>query len=487
MFIKDALRSALSPDTAARPSSSHKSSSPSKLSGLLNGRKSSRTSLAPSSPSALNSMPSTKAYGADDKSIPSTPVSQLSPQPAIPSRMSTIRTVRSFDDHDPSEDSSSDTNPSLNPSRNSAFSSPHHSTASGISTMSQQPSHVPAADKTPNTRLKQNHALAVRNQSTPALEVTPSSSPQSSVEIRRTSIDIPQRESSLAASTSLTDLEPPGTPPPDESGRDAAALNATEAHLANGWDSTIGKAGLGKTGRVINKLVSDNDALKRDLQLERLRAEESKQTARLLEDKMDRLVSEYEGRLLEANVTKTLLARKERQVENLQSILDRERKRAIDAGEREMIWKDEMERIRAESKVQVEESTNYATMMEGRYNAISSHWRDQGEEVQRAMARMRTEIAGLLEERKRDDERIETLRDLCDQQDGNIRSLRRQKEEIASQFTAYRTEQENALKDIKANAASREEEQVKLLSETKDALDKLRWALNVKEKINWAQ
>jgi chromosome segregation ATPase len=261
----------------------------------------------------------------------------------------------------------------------------------------------------------------------------------------------------------------------------------SQVAATNGWDSTIGKAGLGKTGRVINKLVSDNEALKRDIKIERLRADEAKQTARLLEDKMDRMSSDYEGRLLEANVTKTLLARKERQVESLQAAVELERHKASSALERERMWKDEMEKVRAEAKQKVEEAGNYAALMEGRYNAISSHWREQGEEVMKAMGTMKSEVDQLLEERRRDDEKISTLREVCDQQDGNIKELTRQKEEIVAKFEAYKAEQEEALREIKAQARRREEEQEKVIGESREVLDKLKWALGVKENVKWAE
>jgi hypothetical protein len=268
-------------------------------------------------------------------------------------------------------------------------------------------------------------------------------------------------------------------------GEQGRSLGFTDA--SSTWDTAIGKAGLGKTGRVINKLVSDNEALKRDLKLERLRAEESKQAARLLEDKMERVVSDYEGRLLEASVTKALLARKERQVESLQSAVELEKKRAVEAAEREKMWKDEMEKVRADAKRRVEEANNYAALMEGRYSAISSHWRDQGQEVKKAMAKMGDEISDLVDERKKDDDKIATLRELCDQQDGNIRALRRQKEDIAAKYEAYKSEKEEALRSIMAKAKEREEEQEGTLKETKEVLDKLRWALNVKNNVEWAQ
>lgn len=255
----------------------------------------------------------------------------------------------------------------------------------------------------------------------------------------------------------------------------------------DGWDSTVGKAGLGKTGRVINKLVSDNDALKRDLQIERLRAEESKQAAKLIEDKMERMVSEYEGRLLEANVAKTLLARKERQVETLQSAVDLEKKKTEAALQRERNWRDELEKIQSQSAVQVDEATAYAALMEGRYNTISSHWKNQGEEVGRAMSKMRQKIRNIVEERRADDVKIQTLRDLCEQQDNNITQLWREKEAIARKFEEYKQLQDDDLRDIRENAKAREEEQERILEESREALNKLNWALNVKKNVKGAQ
>lgn len=100
---------------------------------------------------------------------------------------------------------------------------------------------------------------------------------------------------------------------------------------------------------------------------------------------------------------------------------------------------------------------------------------------------MKTEVADLLEERRKDDDRIGVLQDLCDQQDGNIRELRQQKGDIMAQFERYKAEQEEALKAIKTKAVEREQEQERTLQESKEVLDKLRWALNVKDKVGWAQ
>ncbi|KAH7170813.1 hypothetical protein EDB81DRAFT_180581 [Dactylonectria macrodidyma] len=347
-------------------------------------------------------------------------------------RSSTIRSVPSFEGSESSPDS-----------KHSAFSSSVNSNTSGMS----------AADGSQHSRTP------------PAVRLRPDAIN-----------DTPTRWNTSAARV----VEP--SPEPESS------MASEGGEQVDGqWDAAIGKAGLGKTGRVINKLVSDNEALKRDIKIERLRAEESKLAAKLVEDKMERTISDYESRLLEANVTKTLLSRKERQVETLTANVEVEKKKTLSALDRERGWKEEMDKIKAETTIQVDEATTYAQMMEGRYNAISSHWRDQGDEVKRATSKMHIQIKELVEERKKDDDKIQTLRELCDQQDGNIKQLRHEKEEIARLFEEYKKAQEDALKDIKINAKRREEEQQQVLNESKEALAKLKWALNVKKTVKGAK
>ncbi|KAI1482306.1 hypothetical protein F4774DRAFT_308868 [Daldinia eschscholtzii] len=367
---------------------------------------------------------------------------------------STIRTVPSFEA--PSDISSE--SPSA---RNSGFSSSINSNVSGTSYSSQQ------AQSSSTVRLKPQSPglgppLPITRSEDPYISASDTTPGEEMAEDATISLQVPE--------TGMLEDRPGGAP-----------------ESSPQWDNAVGKAGLGKTGRVINKLVSDNEALKRDIQIERLKAEEAKQAAKLLEDKIERTIAEYESRLLESSVTKTLLSRKERQVEQLQSAVELEKKRTADAQEREQKWREEMEKSRRDTKVQVEEANMHAALMEGRYNAIASHWKDQGDEVKRAMTGLDTKIKTLVEERRTDDEKINVLRDLCDQQDGNIRDLQRQKDEIVQQFEAYKREQERSLQDIKKAAHEREQEQERTLEEAKRVLGQLKWALNVKKNVKGAE
>lgn len=391
-----------------------------------------------------------------------------------PKRMASIRPVTSFDDGPVfSANTSLEASSSLtNGHSDSGLSSSPNSQASVTAPPAgRRASDHNGTDKVPAGRLRPKvSAQYLRNLNNGDAHLrskSPSASPRPAAMSDR-SIDIPRRESSIG-------------------GAERSGARMADGQEENGFDSAVGKAGLGKTGRVMNRLISENEALKRDLQIEKLNSEESRREAKLLTDKMERMIADYESRLLEANVTKTLLSRKERQVESLQAAVDLEKKRTSDAQGKERTWREEMEKTRAESTVKVEEAAAHAALMEGRYNAISSHWKDQGDEVKRAMTKMGKEVADLLEARKKDDEKITTLRDLCDQQDGNIKDLLQQKEAIWQQFEAYKKEQDDALRNIKTNATERETQQEKMLAEAKEVVDKLKWALNVKNTVDWAK
>ncbi|KAK4181330.1 hypothetical protein QBC36DRAFT_285843 [Triangularia setosa] len=458
-------------------------------------RPSFRATLTPASEATINSAMSrttagsTTTNGANGKATPA----PTAPSPAAaatsslsPSRMnSTIRAVPSFD-RSSGEDSSSDgTNATT--SRNSALSSSINSTASMSSSES--------ANLTPN-----GSGGLYKSPSVGRLRPSPSgvsigeynSSDQHSTPGMRTLRsfpsmgDIPERGSSISATgssyPSAADNPAGGGPTPNE-----MSLAAGEAHLSGGWDNSVGKAGLGKTGRVINRLVSDNESLKRDIKIERLRAEEARQQAQLLKDQLDRTTRDHESQMLDVNVTKTLLARKERQVEALQQAVELERSRAVSATDREKIWKEELEKVKAECKRQVEEANNQVLLTDGRYNALASHWGGEGERYRKRTDKMKREFEELSEKRREDDEKIRRHEQMIDQMYVEIDDLEKQNKALWEMFEQYKKEKDESLRGMTENNLKQADVLQKTIEEAKEARDKLRWALNVKESVKGAK
>ncbi|KAH9212399.1 hypothetical protein DL95DRAFT_177903 [Leptodontidium sp. 2 PMI_412] len=253
------------------------------------------------------------------------------------------------------------------------------------------------------------------------------------------------------------------------------------------WSSAVGRANLGKSGRVIERLMGENDMLKRDLNLERLRAEESKQAVRMAEGKMEALAAEYDGKLHDAAINKTLLKRRERQVAEMKAQIEAEKNRADKAVERERGWREAMEKIEEDSKRSVEEAQTFAALMKGRNEAMTSHWRDQGVEVNKTVAKLGAEIETIVQERRADDDRMNMLQELCDQQAEQLTALQAEKDGIAEAFDKYKLMQEDALKEIKKRAKSQEEANDAALLETQKVLGELKWALGVKKNVKGAE
>lgn len=249
------------------------------------------------------------------------------------------------------------------------------------------------------------------------------------------------------------------------------------------WTSAVGTANQGKSGRVIERLTADNDMLKRELQIMRLAVDQAQSDVKMAEGRMEAQSSEYEARLHGAQVTEALLLRRDRQVADLKGQIDGERQKANAAVESERNWRAAFERMESETKIKVEEATNYAHLMEGRYNAITSHWKDQGADVEAIVLRMKEEISALSEQRYQECKKYELLQDLCDQHDSEKARLIKHIEAIMATFEAYKAEQEQALKDIKARAQKQQKDNEHLDMETKRLQGELRWALAVQRDL----
>jgi chromosome segregation ATPase len=233
--------------------------------------------------------------------------------------------------------------------------------------------------------------------------------------------------------------------------------------------------------------MGENDMLKRDLNLERLKAEESRQAVKMAEGKMEALTAEYDGKLHDAAINKTLLKRRERQLSDLKAQIEGERQRADMAVERERTWREELERVQEECKKKVDEAVMYAALMKGRNEAMTSHWKEQGVEVDRTVNKLSKEIKSIVEERRNDDRKMNMLQGLCDQQAELLGSLEREKQGIQQAFESYKKEQEESLQGIKERARQQEAADEAALLETQRVLGELKWALAVKKNVKGAQ
>jgi len=249
------------------------------------------------------------------------------------------------------------------------------------------------------------------------------------------------------------------------------------------WSSAVGRANLGKSGRVIDKLMGDNDMLKKNLDIAKIAAEDAKQAQKLAEARMEAMSSEYEGRLHDAAINRALLKKRDRQVLDLKAQVDGERQRATAAIEGERNWRAAMEKMEVESKLKVDEATTYALLLEGRNNTLTNHWKTKSAIMNDSMAKMKDFAAAIERNRQEDCRKMSLLEELCESKDHALESLRKEKQAIQDAFQAYKAEQESQLRDIKIRAAEQEKANELLNAESLRVLGELRWALAVSTNI----
>jgi hypothetical protein len=249
------------------------------------------------------------------------------------------------------------------------------------------------------------------------------------------------------------------------------------------WSSAVGKANLGKSGRVIDRLMSENDMLKRDLQIAKYKVEESKQDVKMAEGKMEALNNDLEARIHACKMSEALVKRRDRQIADLKTQVDGEKQKAAAAVESERYWRNAMEKVEAEAKQKVDEAKNYALLVDGRYNSLASHWQQEGARVEESVKKMRAEISDLNQHRMEDMKKAGLLQDLLDEKSEQVSRLENNKSSMSALLDAYKAEQENLLRDIKAKTKEQEAANERLLEETRRTLGELKWALAVKKDL----
>lgn len=260
------------------------------------------------------------------------------------------------------------------------------------------------------------------------------------------------------------------------------------------FNAAIGKANLGKSGRVIERLQGENDMLKREIKIERIKADDARKEVKVVEEKLDTTIEDYEKRIHDAVVNKTLLKRRDRQLADLTAQVDGERARADAAVERERLWREELERTQQESKTKVEESNAkaeeaqmYAMLMEARNQTLEDHWKHKDDDIAELVVKLDAEIESLVLERRNDDVKIQKLQSLCDQQDEQLKVTEKYNRAIWEQFEAYKMEKEEGLREVKEKLKAQERKNEQMIEEGQALLSQVRFALVLQENSKPAQ
>lgn len=223
--------------------------------------------------------------------------------------------------------------------------------------------------------------------------------------------------------------------------------------------------------------------LKRELNLEKLKSEENRNAVKMVEARMDAQTNDYESRLHDAAVTKTLLKRRERQVIELKEQVDVEKTRAETAVDNAKMWREAMEQMQIDCQEKIAEATNKTMLFEGSYNTLQGHWKDKEAAYSAMVARHRAEIKAHREQIIKKGEAYQKLHDMCDQLSHDREELQTDNARLKQAQVKYKETQEAALASIKGNAAHQEMLYESKLKEAMEVIGEMRWVMNVKRDL----
>ncbi|KAK4636335.1 hypothetical protein CLAFUW4_01385 [Fulvia fulva] len=247
------------------------------------------------------------------------------------------------------------------------------------------------------------------------------------------------------------------------------------------WSSAVGHAGTGKSGRVIEKLMAENDKLKRELKEQMVKAEEFQRNLQTVKPQMGALQAEIDNLSHAKGVDRSLLARRDRQIKELKDELAEEKKNRQAATLRmqqiEAARDEAVELCDTATQRAVEETkhaTNHAEILRTSYNQKNTVF-------ERQIANAAKEQKALHDAIARDQQTISRLSVVTDQMRQEAERNRKLQEETLAQWVKLQEESKAQMSGLQHQTDAENEKTRKLSVEMDKVVDQMRWVMGIKK------
>lgn len=250
------------------------------------------------------------------------------------------------------------------------------------------------------------------------------------------------------------------------------------------WSAAVGRATTGKSGRVIEKLMGDNDRLQREktlatvkLEEEIKRGESARSALESLQVSNANLVSIHES-------DKTFLAKKDRRIEELRADLEAERSRREKAEVDTRDSRRERDEIVGKLRKDAAEDKQRTLRSASQYEVISSSWKSMEDRYEKQTANLKNDLKRLQMEMEADRRKLAKLELVLEQlaQEGD--KSRKAKEKLTAEFQVYKAEQEAGIHDIKQRAEMNDTAHDRTLRQMETMLGEMKYVVNVKRSVH---
>ena len=243
--------------------------------------------------------------------------------------------------------------------------------------------------------------------------------------------------------------------------------------------AAVGRASLGKSGRVIEKLMGENDMHRRDKALAKLQRDEEVKQHESTKSKYEALRISHDNLQVIHESDNAAISRKDRKLEDLRVELELERtmrKKAEDETKVARRERDEdVEKYKKEAMYEQEQHRGAANS----YEVLKSSFKGLDQQYKRQTQKLRSDLKAIEILAAKEQATVSHLTIISDQADKEAARQRTINEDLQVQFDAYKSHSEELLGKIKAKAESNEISTSEALEEIRILAGQMRHTINI--------
>ena len=282
-------------------------------------------------------------------------------------------------------------------------------------------------------------------------------------------------------------------PPPEADGfsspHQLSSQPGTPTSEAGGvpWSAAVGRASLGKSGRVIDRLMGDNDRLRRDKTLATAKLEEELKKSESAKSTLEALQSSNANLQSMHDIDKAALNRKDRKLEEMRAELDAERSRREKAEAEVKITRQEREEAVEKYKKEAMKGQEEARYASTQYDVLSKSYKSMEQVYQRHTQKLRADLKSLQDSTANDHKKLSNLELISEQLRQEGHKSQKSKDRICNELEAFKAEQTKTLSGIKERAKRNDITNEEVLKEVETVLGQMRYVVNVKNDVKNAE
>ena len=250
------------------------------------------------------------------------------------------------------------------------------------------------------------------------------------------------------------------------------------------WSSAIGHATTGgKSGRVIEKLMADVDRLKREKNLATVKLDEEVKRSESARSALENLRVSKETLESMQDMDKTMLARRQRKLEELRLDLESEKVRRAKAENEVKETRQERDETVRKLMRELAEEREQSKRATSQYDLLSKSWKSLEEKYGRQTSKLQADFKKLQQERAGDSSKVAKLEVIVEQLRKEGEKSDKANERLLEDFEGYKVEKEDSIRELREKTARNDAANEQALQQMNTVLGEMKYVVNIRRDV----